>query len=217
LNSFFTNFLEPFSYCIYIVILFIALTRIRTLKIKVLFCYYLIATCLIFYASLLAFYKTKGDNNWIYNLFFLLTICIFSYYFYQLFYIKQKKYIALFFLTLNVIFFLIVHIVKQQFFNQVNNYITAFCFLSIVIYALLYFDQVIRNVSEVNILHEFDFWLVSGYLLYFLSCFCIILFYKNATIELRKTMWALQNLILFLSSVITLTGNLWINYQKKHH
>lgn len=193
-----------------------AISNDKTFRKKVLFCYYFAATLLIFYASLLAHYKTFGDNNWIYNLFFLLTITVFSYYFHQLFYNKQKKIIVRLLFIINVCLFIYIDILLKRFFDQISNYTSAFCFLSIVIYALLYFDQVIRNVSEVNILHQFNFWLVSGYLLYFLSCFFIILFYVYAGINGRRTIWTLQNIILFLSSVITLTGNLWIQYRRKH-
>ena len=45
-----------------------------------------------------------------------------------------------------------------------------------------FFDQVLRNVSELNIHHQFDFWLASGYLMYFLSCFILILFYDNVEV-----------------------------------
>jgi hypothetical protein len=169
-------------------------------------------------ASFLVIYTEKNfDNNWIYNLVFLLTMLVVSWYFRNLLFSKTKKYIVSILTVINVAFFVYYDIFLAQFFNKYNNQVYAFCFLSIVFYSLLYFYQLIRNVTELNILHQFDFWLISGYLLYFLSCFFVILVYGHAHVDLRRVIWAIQNIILFLSSVITITGNLWINYHRKHH
>jgi len=216
LESFLKNFLEPFSYLIYAVVLYIKLATDQTFEKKVLFVYYLCATVLLLAASFLVIYTEEDiDNNWLYNIFYLITICILSYYFYQILNNKVKKYVVTFLLIINLILFIIYDIIFKQFYNEFNGYVFAICFLSIVIYALLYFDQLLRNVSELNILYKFDFWLVSGYLFYFLGCFFLILFYESATVEQRGNVWTLQNVILFLSSLITLSGNLWIRYQKK--
>ena len=215
MESLIYNFLEPLSYLLYTFLTCYKYLSVKTFKIKVLFAYYLFATLLISYASFLV---TEGniDNNWIYNLFFFLTICVFSYYFHSILFSKTKKYLVKFLFIINVGFFTYYDVLLKQLFETYNNHVFAFCFLSIVVYSLLYFYQLIRNVSELNILYEFDFWLISGYLLYFLSCFFIILVYGHAGIGLRRVIWALQNIILFLSSVITITGNLWINYHRKH-
>ncbi len=216
LESFFKNFLEPFSYLTYAIVFFLKFSRDKTFEKKVLFVYYLCATSLLLVASFLAMYITNQlDNNWLYNIFYLTTICVLSYYFSKILNTKIKKYIVIFLLIINLILFIIYDIVLRHFFNEFNGYIFAICFLSIVVFALLYFHQLLTNVNELNILYEFDFWLVSGYLLYFLGCFFIILFYESADVEQRGSIWALQNSILFLSSLITLSGNLWIHYQKK--
>jgi hypothetical protein len=189
----------------------------KTFKIKVLFAYYLFATVLMSYASFLVIYTERDiDNNWNYNLLFLLTICVFSWYFHEILVSTTKKHVVISLFLFNLGFFIIYNFYQQHFYEY-NNQVYAFCFLSIVVYCLLYFYQLIRNVTELNILHQFDFWLISGYLLYFLSCFFIILVYGHAGVDLRRVIWASQNIVLFLSSVITITGNLWINYHKNQH
>ena len=216
LESFLKNFLEPFSYLIYACVLFIKLRRDRTFEKKVLFVYYICATLLLLVASFLVIYTAEDiDNNWLYNIFYLITICILSYYFYQILNNRTKKYVVTFLLVINLVLFIVYDIMLKHFYKEYNAYVVAICFLSIVVYALLYFDQLLRNVSELNILYKFDFWLVSGYLFYFLGCFFIILFYQSAAIEQRGNVWTLQNVILFLSSLITLSGNLWMHYHKK--
>ena len=211
---FLKNFLEPLSYLLYTFLFIIMLNKNSPVARKALFGYYLIAVTLTYYASFLSYVKTRGDNNYLYNLFFFISICVFSYYFYNILTGRIKKYIVSFLFVLNLFLFIEYDIVLGQFHDTYNNYATATCYLSIVIYCLFYFNQLLRNVNEVNILHEFDFWLISGYLLYFLGAFFIILIYKDKNESERAIIWAFQNIILFTSAIIALTGNLWIKYHR---
>ncbi len=212
---FLKNFLEPISYLLYAFLLLIMVNKNSSVKRKVLFVYYLVAVTLTYYASFLSYVKTLGDNNYLYNLFFFITICTFSYYFYNILMGRIKKYVISFLFVLNFFLFIEYDIVLGQFYDTYNNYATATCYLSLVVFCLFYFDQLLRNVNEVNILHEFDFWLISGYLLYFLGAFFIVLFYKDKNESQRAIIWAFQNIILFTSALIALTGNLWIKYHRK--
>ncbi len=213
--TFLKNFLEPLSYLLYTLLLLLVLNKNSKVKIKVLFGYYLASVILTYYASFLSYAKTLGDNNYLYNLFFFLTISTFSYYFYNVLIGRTKKYIIVFLFVLNLFLFIEYDILLDQFNDTYNNYVTATCYLSLVVYCLFYFDQLLKNVNEVNILHEFDFWLISGYLIYFLGAFFIILFYKDKNEVQRAIIWSFQNIILFTSALIALTGNLWIKYHRK--
>lgn len=215
LESFFKNFLEPFSYLIYAIIFFLNFSKDKASEKKVLFIYYLCATILLLIASINAMYVEQIGNNWLYNIFYLITICVLSYYFYKILNTRRKKVAVILLLMCNLVTFIVSDIIVNNFFKEFNDKIYAICFICIVIYALLYFDQLLRNVTEQNILYQFDFWLVSGYLIYFLGSFIIILFYRSVDINDSGNVWALQNIILFLSSVITLTGYLRIPFRKK--
>ncbi len=211
MRHFFKDFLESFSYLIYTISVFIVLNKSKSIRKKVLFFYYLTVTLLLLVAS---FTKNPIVNNCIYNVFFFTTVCVFSYYFKSLLFInKTKRSLINFLFIINLILFISFDVVNHRLFEY-NTHVYAITFLSIVVYALLYFEQVIRNVNELNLLHQFDFWLISGYLLYFLSSFFIILFYNNVEINQRAVLWSLQNIILFLSSVLTISGSIWIFYQK---
>lgn len=208
------KFLEPFSYFIYTVTFIISIGWKKNVK-QFLLLYYAFSTVIIFYASLLAYRKTLGDNNWLYNLFFLITVIALSYYFHETIANRCKKHLIQFILLVNILLFIWYDIILKKFWEEYNNYVVAFCFLSIVLYTFLYFHELITNVNEQSILLDFDFWLISGYLLYFLGAFFVILFYKNASVVQRSVLWGLHSGILFLSSVITLSGSLWMSYQKK--
>lgn len=212
---FLKNFLEPLSYLLYTLLLILVLNRQSPMYRKVLFVYYVLVVIITYYANFLSYIKTHGDNNYLYNIFFLLTISFISYYFYRIITGKAKRYIIIALLLLNLFLFVEYDVIMSQFRNSYNHYVTAACYVSVVIYCLLYFDQLLRNVNEVNILHQFDFWLISSYLIYFLGAFFIILYYKEKSELQRAIIWSFQNLILFTSALIALMGNIWIKYHRK--
>jgi hypothetical protein len=230
LNAFISNFLEPVSYLVYTIALFIQWHNNRSGKIRILTVYYILATLLMGYASLPVFYlysTSQNNNNWVYNLFYFLTIFFLTFYMYQNFITARSKIISLALLLVNVInFFLNDLIFKQQLFN---SFATSVSFLSLILLIFLYFQQVLRNVTEWNILLDFDFWLISGYLLYFLGSFFIIIFWSelSSQVVLKATkvqqdqfnlLWSVHNILLFLSAVIALISSIWIrSYQKKLH
>jgi hypothetical protein len=182
------------------------------------------------YASLPVFYlysTSQNNNNWVYNLFYFLTIFFLTFYMYQNFITARSKIISLALLLVNVInYFLNDLIFKQQLFN---SFATSVSFLSLILLIFLYYQQVLRNVTELNILLDFDFWLISGYLLYFLGSFFIIIFWSelSSQVVLKATkvqqdqfnlLWSVHNILLFLSAIIALISSIWIrSYQKKLH
>lgn len=206
---FLKNFLEPFCYLIYFVLLLLVARRKSNSRFKVLVFYYAFAFISIFYASYLSYMLTKGDNNYLYNIFFPVTICTFSYFYYNLLSNRIKRITVLLILAINLVVYLKYVIVLDGFYETYNNYVSATVYLSMVVYSFLYFHQLISNVSEQNILEVPEFWLTSGYLIYFLGAFFIILIYKEKEASLRAILWSLQNMILFVSAVIALIGILW--------
>ncbi len=187
--------------------------EIKGTKALSLFSYYFFSTVILVISCC-----TKNDlfNKLIYNVFFLITICFFSYFFRSILFDKTKRFAINIICIINVCLFTKFDFVLKKLY-EVNTVVYAIAFLSIVIYSLLYFEQLISNVNESNLLYQFDFWLVSGYLIYFLGSFFIILFYNNVETDQRGIVWALQNIILFLSSAVALMGSLWIHYRRKYY
>jgi hypothetical protein len=166
LETFLKTFLEPFSYFIYAVVFFLRLLNDSTNEEKVLFVYYLCATIVSLGASLVVVYTPASVlNNWLYNILYFINICILSFYFYRVIHTRIKKNIILFLCIANVLIFITYDVLLGRFFSDYNQHVYSISFLSIVIYALFYYDQLLRNVSEINILNRFSFWLISGYLL----------------------------------------------------
>lgn len=225
---FIANTLEPLSYFIYTVALLLRYRVDKRKKIKVLVVYYIIATVLMVYASW-AINLPDGDlrrnNNWVYNLLFLLPDTLLFYFFYLTLGPARKRTVVTLLALLNVSVFTVNDFVLNQF-NEFNSFCNSCFSLSIVICVLMYFHQVLTNISEKDILLDFDFWLIAGYLLYFLGSFFIVVTYdylasriqQHATFEQQTQLgnvWGVGNILLFLSASLTLIGNLWTQRRER--
>ena len=212
MEDFLKHDLEPLSYLVYCVAICIRLRTQVTKMGKLLLGYYGLAAIMI----AIACHSVEEVNRALYNIFFFITIFFFSYYYHDLMLSKMKRYVIGALFILNLAMFVKLSVVSHQM-VEINNYTYAITYGTIVVYVLLFYDQVLRNVSELNILHQFDFWLASGYLMYFLGSFFIILFYDNVEVKYRSILWSVKNIILLFSSLLTLAGTLWINYRLKYY
>lgn len=213
MRDFLKDGLEPLSYFFYSIAITLLLLSKRTFKVGVLLIYYLLGSIFI---TIACYTPSDNLNRVLYNIFFFLTVAVFSLYFILVLESKLKKIIVQIVLLIQFLSFLYVNFIVNKL-AGINNYTYGFTYLTIIFYCLLYFEQVLSNVTELNILYQFDFWLIAGYLIYFLSCFFIILFYENVEVNQRALVWSLQNIILFLCSLTTLGGILWIIWGNKSY
>lgn len=218
-SSFIRNFLEPLSYFIYSITFLSLYKTNKSTREKVLFVYYLLATLIISYACVLALDYSK-NNNWLYNIHYFLSALVFGYYFNSLLIKKTNKIVVkLLFAAVMIIFFFTDIIFNNTYFNSFS---TAFLFLCVVISSLIYFHQLLNNMNEKKILLNFHLWLISGYFIYFLGGFFIVLSYGYFTDKLREEqrsilgdLWSVQNVLLFITSIIALSSHIWIAYRNK--
>jgi len=217
------DFLEPFSYLIYAIAFLLEYRSNRLIREKVLLIYYIIATGLLTYAAMIAIdYETgtEGNNNWLYNIHYFLSAVVMCYYFNNILASKSKKKIITVLFSLVTVYFIITDfIITKPYFNSTS---AAFLFLSMVVASLMYLHEILINMSEKNILLNFNLWLISGYIIYFLGGFFIILSYSYLTDKLTSDqetilgdLWSVLNVLLFVTSIITLSSHLWITYRKK--
>ena len=208
MRHFFKDLLEPVSYLVYVVAIAINLYIKNTPRRKWLLGYYATAAILIFIAT----YETNVNlNRVLYNLFFVLTIIVLYVYFKQVLIERIAKIVVNGLFIINLLLF-VADILLAQKFTEINSIFYATIYLTISIYVFFHFAQLIKNVTEVNILQQFDFYLSAGYILYFLSCFIIILTYKHVNVGQRYLLYSIQNTVLFLASLITLVGS-WRIYK----
>lgn len=218
MGYFIKNFLEPFSYLIYAIAMFFEYRRDRTVKKMVLYIFYIISAISIGYACKVAL-DVNDNNNWIYNSHYILSTVIFGYFFYNtLFSVISRVTISILFTSA------LIMLIATSFFirnSSFNSYGSAFLFIVMVTSSLMYLRQRFRQLNEESILFTFELWLISGYILYFLGSFFVVLTYNYYSTRLSEEkwylladIWGVQNALLFISSLLAMTGHLWISYQK---
>lgn len=192
-------------------------------RIWVLIIYYLASSFLMLIATQRVFSNT--NNIEVYNLHLLNTSLIYCYFFYKLLEVKKKKWVFLTVAVISVLYYIIK--------NQVLREIDAFDSLGyslvsgfIIFCVYLYFRQELKRFDGNEIFLTFNFWYAAALLLYYLGSFIIFLSYyfltskilENYTDQQRDTLtllWGLNNILLFLSSLVTIIGVLWVISRRK--
>jgi hypothetical protein len=185
--------------------------------------YYVITTILMGYASSMVFLQKK--NIWAYNLLPLLTVLFFCYYFfYTVGSIQKRKFIGII-AIINILYFF-GNVLFGDVLNKFDSLGYSLLSISIAIMVFFYFHTALKKISELVILRDFDFWISSSFLLYFLAGFFIFTTYFYLTDRILSTytsrqrdlltiLWGVHNLLLFVSALIAVFSYLWINYRKK--
>ena len=221
LYNFLSNFLEPIAYLIYSLAFFLESRKRQEVRVKVLLVHYLLAALLMTYAAFKAYYEQ--DNRWIYNLVCLQSGIAICYYFHELFPGKKQKFIIKCLVAVNLCYFMFNNILLGRFllFDSIGYAILS---ASVSVLGFLYFYDVLKNIRVRQ--YDFNFYLVSGYLIYFLVSFAIFLTYHNLTNRILDTytseerrlltiLWGVHNVLLFLSAMTTLMGSVWIIYRNR--
>lgn len=224
--TFFTKFLQPIAFLFYLIGFFVYRRHQTKRDTQALYVYYIVTTMLHTYIGIdAAFQLTETGNIWLYEIGALLTVLFIGYHFYRLLTGKNKKSTVLFLMLVYVLFAIVRQFTLQgqRLFDSIGYSLLS---ASVATYVFMYFHQLLKNVSEVSILKDFNFWLSSSYLLYFVGSFIIFINFYNLTNKIIKTnasegrdlvvaLWGLHNVLLFLGALLLLTGSLWISYRRK--
>lgn len=227
---FITNYLEPVACLLYLVALLLNCNGGKRTQVFPLIGHYLVATVLL---TIGCFQMAPTDNNlWIYDVVSVLTSVCVGAYFYTVLQAPAKKRTVLVLMLLSLAYATIRNLGLNgpRLFDSVGYSLTS---VSVVVYVFLYFHQLLKNVSEANILREFDFWLASGYLLYYVGSFVIFVSYYYLTKRLMENdtslgdpslrsarrlltaLWGLHNVLLFIGAITLLTSSVWVSYRRK--
>lgn len=224
LSKLFTNLLEPISYLIFTISFLLYYQKEKTVKIKVLWFYNLLALAMMISISVDTFW---GQNNIdTYNLFFITTVLCFSVYFWLLFRSKTKKTIVVLFAVLCSVYFL-VRIFFPPPVKMFDSIAFSLLSIMIVLMAFFYFQQILTKVTEESLFVQIDFWFIISLLIRYSGNFVIYLTYYYLTKKilanhytrhdryLLTQLWGGHNILLFLSSVVFNAGTLWTIYRRK--
>jgi hypothetical protein len=216
--------LEPLSYLIYLgALLFYAWRLDRKFHYRVLCGYYLIATALLVKGAT----EYSSSNTYIYNMMCLITSMFIGYYFYTILFTPLKKGIAVATGVITIAYYLFsdTTVNNIQLFDSIGHVISS---SGIVLLIFLFLHQVMTNVNEEPLSHNFDFWYVCSLLIYHLGAFAIFLSYnyftrkvlpaENYSDENRTILsylWVGHNVLLLLGALLTSVGAGLIFYKKK--
>lgn len=187
--------------------------------------YYLADSLLQVYSIVQSKLFHFNHNTWLYEIAAALTAVVVGIYFYRLLAAPKKRKTVVALIGAYLVYAVVrqVTLRESRLFDSMGY---ALLSASIVVYVFMYFQQVLKNVTETNILREFNFWLASSYLLYYIGCFIIFVSYffltvkhlRNFTVEGRKllmALWGLHNVLLFVAAISLLIGTLWVVYRRK--
>lgn len=212
IRSFFYGELEPVAYLIYTLAVFLQYHTYKSYRYKVLSVFY--AGCAVLLYIGIAFFD---NNNWTYNLLFFSNILVLSWYYLLFFETRFKRLVGFSGAIVNILLFVYINVFSTGF-NEYNYFLYGISFITIVLYSLLYLQQLLASLKEESLLRTFDFWLICGYLLYFLGSFVIVLYYDGSTDSfIRGDMWVMHNIILLICSVVTLSLSIRISKKNNPH
>jgi hypothetical protein len=218
------HLLEAIAYFIFFVSLTLWAWRDKRGVIKILTGYYVI--CVLLIAKAYMYVGTKGSNIYIYSFLCLLSSFVLGAYFYKVLIGKWARIFVLIFCTLSGFYYLFANVIQEglRYFDSLAFVLLAF---GIVVLSMMYIIQLLRDVKEEPLSMNFDFWFVSSQLIYYIGSFVIFLSFGYLTKQiigdpsnqgLARTLtwlWALHNVLLFLSSLLTTGGILWILSRRK--
>ena len=174
----------------------------------------------MFFAS----FKVVPQKNNIreYDLLLLFGTLFISIYFSLILNTKFKKRFALSIMPLGCFNFIKRELIFRQYsaFDSLGFYVFS---LFTIIMVFMYFNQVLKAVSDKAIFLNFDFWMCVAFLIYYLGSFVIFLsLYALSGLVSRLedqlsigNLWAGQNILLFVSAICINTGVVWIIYHRK--
>lgn len=223
MRSLVTNLLEPISFFVYFLALAIRQPSRTVPHNRLLMWFYALGTLLHGYASLQVY--RNQSNIWVYDVVLALSSVVISHYFYRQFHSTRKKLIIVV-LAAVVLFYALAHQVLSARAGYFNSLGYALLSMTVCVYTFLFFHQALNNVSDRVLYHQFTFWLVTGYIIYYLGAFLIFLTYYYFTKKIIYTyteeertlmslLWGVHNSLLFAGAALTLTGSIWTIYRKK--
>lgn len=110
----------------------------------------------------------KGSNFWLYNAFTLLEFWVYGYFYYQLIRLRLLRRVIFLFLLIFPIFWAVTVFFLFGF-NTWNSYVLIVGDFFSIVFALMYYYQVISNREVQPLRHLTEFWIATGMLIYYLG------------------------------------------------
>ncbi len=214
--------LEPISYFLFFTALAFFSWRVDSKKkYWVLTGFYLVG-----FFVLLKILTPQYYNGFLYNFLYMFTSLSYGYFFMVTLRGKLKQWLIILCCTTTLIYYIINSLILgERLFDSLGYVISS---TGIVIMVFMYLHQVMNRVTEKSITLNFDFWFTASQLIYHLGAFAIFLTFNPLTQKVLPEeyfihenrviltyLWGVHNVLLFLGSLLTWLGLLWIVYRKR--
>lgn len=209
--------LEPLACFLYLIAISYCWWKVnRSLRFKIIWVYYLLGSFI-----LVKILFTRGNTH-LYSLLYLLTSLGFGFYFWALFQSRVNKSIALTTGFITLLYYCVKTFMlgSERALDSVGFVISS---IGIIVLIFIYLYDLLTYVKEDSLSQNFDFWFICSQLMYHLGAFGIFLTYNHLTSkildpthysdenrELLTYLWGVHNVLLFLGSLLTWFGILWI-------
>jgi hypothetical protein len=223
-NYFISFLLTPVSYALFTTGTAIYSRRFSgELKYKILMAYFFVA---FIFALKALVQETSGLE--IYNRLCIVTSIGLSFYFFQLMSTSSQKRIVVLLALVQIVYHVLSNFILADTTSIFDSMAYVILSTGMVVMIFLYVVQLLNNVTDEPLSMSFDFWFVAGQLIYFLGSFLIFLTFDYLTRKISPShqltdshqlmlvwLWGVHNVLLFLSSLLTVGSVLWIAYHKK--
>jgi len=213
--------LEPTAQFLYLIAISYCLWKVdKSVRFKMIWAYYLIGFLILFKIVF------TRHNSYLYSLLYVTTSVGFGFYFYALFESRVKKWFALFPGLITLVYYVSKTIAGgEPLFPSIGFVISS---TGIILLIFIYLNQLMTHVKEDSLSLNFDFWFICSQLVYHLGAFSIFLTYNHLTTKILPTehysaknrelltyLWGVHNVLLFLGSLLTWFGIVWIVYRRR--
>jgi hypothetical protein len=167
-----------------------------------------------FIFSVVVYYTGKHDihNLVIYFIWYMLEFYLYSILFQRLLHSRFSKNFTSVMMLLFAVLILVNlgHILEGVAFD---SYLPAFLSLAMLLYCVLFFNQLLDNPRITFIYKTTWFWIITGLLLYFAGSFLIMLstgYLMNKNIDFIMELWILQSLLGIVKNLLIAIGLVYI-------
>lgn len=158
------------------------------------------------YSALIVRIVHVKNNYWIYNAFTLVEFWAYGYYYRQLIRLDLFRKIILFFLLLFPIFWLVT-VCFVFGFNNWNSYVIVAGSFFTILFAVMYYYQVLLNREIQSLRNLPEFWIATGMLIFYIGCLpyygtlnFLWTFHKSAARTLWKVLLIMDTIMYVLFS-----------------
>jgi len=209
--------LEPSACFLYWIAVSYCLWRVdRSLRFKIIWVYYLLSSII-----LVKILFTRGNTH-LYSVLYLVTSLGFGSYFRALFQSVVKRRIAVSTGFITLLYYSVKTFIlgSERALDSIGFVISS---TGIIVLIFIYLYELMTHVKEDSLSQNFDFWFICSQLMYHLGAFGIFLTFNHLTSKILDTehysaknrdlltyLWGVHNVLLFLGSLLTWFGILWI-------